>query len=151
MALSVDINSLTKCATEYDRVAAEVKTACTADPSLTRAIEASHGPAGAALTAAFDHFQTELQRTGTKVAQLHSDHADRLRMAADQYSSADQDGADRISAATQARESGQNSEVQMISAETSQSGAGSSGTGPRVPPSIVGTPRPVWPNGVPKV
>ncbi|WP_131814974.1 hypothetical protein [Mycolicibacterium porcinum] len=43
------------------------------------------------------------------------------------------------------------SAVQMVSSETSQSGAGSSGTGPRVPPSIVGTPRPVWPNGVPKV
>lgn len=51
----------------------------------------------------------------------------------------------------QVSESGNRSAVQMVSSETSQSGAGSSGTGPRVPPSIVGTPRPVWPNGVPKV
>ncbi|TVX96184.1 PE domain-containing protein [Mycolicibacterium porcinum] len=150
MALSVDTRSLTKCAAEYDRVAAEVKTACTADPSLTQAIESSHGPAGAALSAAFDHFQAELQRAGAQIAQLHSDHADRLRMAADRYTTADQDGADRISAASQTTESGQRSAVQMVSSETSQ-GAGSSGTGPRVPPSIVGTPRPVWPNGVPKV
>lgn len=47
--------------------------------------------------------------------------------------------------------SGQRSAVQMVSSGPSQSGAGSSNTGPGVPPSIVGTPRPVWPNGVPKV
>ncbi|NKZ10451.1 hypothetical protein HGA11_05630 [Mycolicibacterium septicum DSM 44393] len=151
MALSVDTNSLTKCAVEYDRVAAEVKSACAADPSLTQAIEASHGPAGSALTSAFDYFQAALQRAGTQVAQLHSEHADRLRVAADRYTSADQDGADRISTAGQASESGQRSAVQMVSSGPSPSGAGSDNTGPGVPTSIVGTPRPVWPNGVPKV
>ncbi len=48
-------------------------------------------------------------------------------------------------------ESGQRFAVQMVSSGPSPSGAGSDNTGPGVPPSIVGTPRPVWPNGVPKV
>ncbi|WP_448486478.1 type VII secretion target [Mycolicibacterium boenickei] len=151
MALSVDANSLKANAVQYDRVAEAVLTDSKADPSLTQAVETGHGPVGAPLTAAFREFQAALQRAGEQVAQLHGGHADRLRTAADLYTNTDGQGADRISAAGQVSESGQSHEVQMVSSASDESGAGSSGTGPGVPPVIVGRPRPVWPNGVPRV
>ncbi|MGV0810706.1 hypothetical protein ABQF34_01970 [Mycolicibacterium boenickei] len=77
-----------------------------------------------------------------------------IRAAANGLSKSDKTNEDVGTSRTesgQSPESGQSHEVQMVSSASDEPGAGSSGTGPGVPPVIVGRPRPVWPNGVPKV